>query len=50
MAYPDLLELYEKANDATDTLHCESAGTHYTEGFKFGFLMGLEVAGMNEDE
>jgi len=40
-----LTELYSNASIAIDKLNCESEVSHYTEGFKFGLLLGLEVAG-----
>ena len=42
--FPNLLELYKKANDSLEILNCESEDNHYLEGFKFGLLMGLEAA------
>ena len=44
-AYPELLELYKKTNESIEALHCESADSHFSEGFKFGVLMGLDIAG-----
>ena len=44
-AYPELLKLYKKTNESIEALHCESADNHFAEGFKFGVLMGLDIAG-----
>lgn len=41
---PELLKLYTKTNDTIEAMHCESEENHYVEGFKFGLLMGLEIA------
>ena len=43
--YPKLLELYQKASDAFWDLDVAYADDHYYEGFCFGVLMGLEIAG-----
>ncbi|MBR2441682.1 MAG: hypothetical protein IKB20_01220 [Clostridia bacterium] len=43
---PKLLALYQKATSALDTLCVVGADDHYIEGFKFGVLMGLDIAGM----
>ena len=43
--YPKLLELYKKATDALDALSVVCADDHYIEGFRFGALMGLDIAG-----
>lgn len=42
--FPDLLKLYEKVNDSIEALNCETEDNYYAEGFRFGFLMGLDVA------
>jgi len=38
-----LLELYEKANNAIELLNEETAAMHFTESFKIGVLLGLEL-------
>ncbi len=43
---PKLLQLYKKATDALDALSVVCGDDYYTEGFKFGVLMGLDIAGM----
>jgi len=42
--FPELLELYKKTCDSADASNDELVDTYYIEGFKFGFLMGMEVA------
>lgn len=39
----ELLSLFDKVLDSNADLHCESADLHYVEGFRFGFLMALDV-------
>ncbi len=48
--FPNLLELYKKANDSLEILNCESEDNHYLEGFKFGLLIGLDVATDTKNE
>lgn len=43
---PKLLELYQKATRALDALSVAGEDDYYVEGFKFGVLMGLDIAGM----
>ena len=43
---PDLTKSYNKAIDAFMDMEIEYANCHYLEGFRFGVLMGLEIAGM----
>ncbi len=43
---PKLLQLYKKTTDALDALSIVCEDEHYIEGFKFGVLMGLDIAGM----
>jgi hypothetical protein len=40
---PDLLELHKKTTASLEALHAESVENNYLEGFRFGFLMGLDV-------
>ena len=39
----DLLSLFDKVLDSNADLSCESVDLHYVEGFRFGFLMALDV-------
>ena len=39
----ELLSLFDKVLDSNADLHCESVDLHYVEGFRFGFLMALDV-------
>lgn len=41
---PNLLALYEKAEALNEEMQAESLDTHYCEGFRFGVLMGLDIA------
>ena len=41
---PELLNLYWKAREESYLLFAESEDTHFTEGFKFGLRMGLEIS------
>jgi len=43
-AHCEAVKLYKKVNTALNELICETEATHYAEGFKFGLLLGLEVA------
>ncbi|MDR1092620.1 MAG: hypothetical protein LBL66_00555 [Clostridiales bacterium] len=47
-AYPELLGLFKKICNAAWRLNGEDVSLHFAEGFKFGLLMGLEVAGDGE--
>jgi len=40
---PKLFEAYRKASDAISKLNRESEIIHYTEGFKLGVLLGMEL-------
>jgi len=40
---PEILALFEKADESFGALYSESVDTYYIEGFKFGLLMGLEI-------
>lgn len=42
--FPKLLALYERAEALHGEMHAESLDTHYCEGFRFGVLMGLDIA------
>ena len=46
---PELLEMYETANDAIEDLHCATEETYYVAGFKQGLLIGIEAAGGYEE-
>lgn len=48
--FPNLLELYKKANDSLEILNCESEDNHYLEGFRFGVLIGLDIATDTKNE
>ena len=41
---PKLFELYKKTIEAIDALNDEQLDNYYLEAFRFGFLMGLDVA------
>ena len=43
--HPDLLQILEKINDSFIEMCCECEDIFYREGFKFGVLMGIEIAG-----
>lgn len=36
--------------NASDDAHCEGVFTHYREGFRFGVLLGLDIAGYNDEK
>jgi hypothetical protein len=42
--FPKMLALYEKAETLNEEMQAESLDTHYCEGFRFGVLMGLDIA------
>lgn len=46
----ELLDLYKKTDEAHQRLCSENAYLHFAEGFRFGVLMGLDVAGYIKDE
>ena len=48
--FPDLLKLYEKATDSLELLNCEAEDNYYLEGFRFGVLMGLDIAEDTKNE
>lgn len=41
--FPELIALYKKTNVSIESLHCEEGDNFYAEGFRFGFLMALDV-------
>ena len=41
---PETVTLYDKAKEALEQVNIESAQNHFSEGFRFGLLMGLDVA------
>ena len=41
---PELLALFRKHDDLLDHFRSETAIAHYIEGYKFGVLMGIEIA------
>lgn len=43
--YPELAEIYEKLEKQQGRANSEEAFDFYSEGFRFGFLLGLDVAG-----
>ncbi len=38
------LELHKKTTESLEALHAEAVENNYLEGFRFGFLMGLDVS------
>ena len=47
---PELLKLYEETTFAIDDYHGIGGDDCFGEGFRFGVLMGLDVAGLIKDE
>ncbi|MCL2862270.1 MAG: hypothetical protein FWE22_07670 [Firmicutes bacterium] len=43
-AFPELLKLYTKLAESLENANSELFFVHYAEGFKFGFLLGLEIS------
>ena len=41
---PEQIKLYEDALDSLENLHSISASNCYAEGFRFGVLIGIDVA------
>ena len=41
---PELAKMYEKTKDLIEMKCCDTLAVHYAEGFKFGLLIGMEVA------
>ena len=41
--FPKLLELYNELENLSDALETENVDNYYSEGFRFGVLMGLDV-------
>ena len=48
--HPQLKEKYEKFNDVERRLASTEVFDCFSEGFKFGLLLGLDVAGFIKDE
>jgi hypothetical protein len=46
---PELLEIYNKFDDALSELNSIENENFYIEGFKFGFLMAIDVFNFNKD-
>ncbi len=46
----ELSKLFEEIMNASDEAHCEGVFMHYREGFRFGVLMGLDIAGYNDEK
>ena len=44
------LYLYRKVIDALDFLNCEECHCYYREVFRFGVLIGLDIAGLIKNE
>ncbi|MBR2341390.1 MAG: hypothetical protein IKA72_03165 [Clostridia bacterium] len=40
---PEIFKLYKEVQDAIDKLHDEETDEYYTEGFRFGVLLGMDV-------
>ncbi len=40
---PDILETYKKLDNAISELTCIENEHYYTEGFRFGFLMAMDI-------
>ena len=40
---PELLQIYKKLDDAIGELNLIENEQHYIEGFRFGFLMAMDV-------
>ncbi len=43
----ELIKLYNKNIDALMEAQCEDSDNHFFEGFRFGVLMGLDIANEN---
>ncbi|MBQ9117951.1 MAG: hypothetical protein IJY11_01975 [Clostridia bacterium] len=46
--HPKLLQLYEKTCRAFEAENVEACDCHYQEGFRFGFLLALDVLGWKQ--
>ena len=42
--YPDLLAMYQRTNKAMENMSSYDANDHYMEGFRFGVLLGIDIA------
>lgn len=42
--YPEILSLYEKTNEVIDDLNNQTVDEFYMEGFRFGVLLGMDIA------
>lgn len=40
---PETLEIYERIHNLKENIIIELTNKYYTEGFKFGLLMGIEI-------
>ena len=47
--FPEALSLYKKVCEAFDDEHVEAIDCYYREGFRFGFLMALDVMGWKKE-
>ena len=45
-AMPDILKIYNETDDAIGEMHSKGADEYYSEGFRFGFVMALDVLGV----
>ena len=45
-----LKESYEKLSDAVDEVSFQECVARYEEGFRFGVLLGLDIAGIIKEE
>lgn len=43
-------EAYKELESQTQKLKCEEVASFYEEGFRFGVLLGLDIAGYIKDE
>ena len=41
--HPELPALYEKVQDTLSQAHSEALYCHFEEGFRFGFLLALDI-------
>ena len=42
--YPELLAMYQRTNKAMENMSSYDANDHYMEGFRFGVLLGIDIA------
>lgn len=40
---PELLELYQQTTDAIDAMHSNAMDDYFSEGFRFGVLLGMDI-------